>query len=502
MASGPDNDKYVCHACISEDTLAAEVKRMNRDGICSYCGNERKVATLWHLAGRIHTVLQREHQITPSTPVDGFDHFMAAEGRWERRGDSVALVLAELAGLNKAIVRDIRDMLHNLHDYDAVRYGDGDPLYDTEAMYEPRIPDDSQFQVTWKTFREQVQTHARFFGPEAEEMLHFIFGDLTSLTAFNRRPVIREIGPGAEAVSVWRARVAQSIEERNRILISPSTELGPPPPAFAEAGRMNPDGIPVFYGATELETCVSEVRPPVGSFVVVGRFDLLKKVRILDLDALSLVYPKGSVFDPGYAEKAGRAAFLGHLRNEIGRPVMPRDETLEYVATQVVAEYLAHKASPGLDGIIFRSAQTGGEGHNLVLFNHARAVEPYILPTGTTSEVSAAGRDDSSDVDISFVGIHVLEVVPSDSTEEELQNTPNNDQPSPPQGTIEDETRAGADKKPVLKLDMQSFHVLAPRAVKYDYTTHRVTRSRLAGTKLDNFDVVASDASLKRLLDE
>ena len=502
MASESNSAKYVCHVCICEVYLAAEVKKQGAVGYCSYCGKEGEVVTLDDLAGRIHNIVQRDFRITPMLPVDALDYLAVARGDWERRGDSAASVIAELAGLPNEVAHDLQDLLMETHDYEAIKYGAGDPLYDTEAMYEPRIPDDSQFQVTWNTFREQVQTHARFFGPEAEEMLHFIFGDLTSLTAFDRRPVIREIGPGAEAVSVWRARVAQSIEERNRILISPSTELGPPPPAFAEAGRMNPDGIPVFYGATELETCVSEVRPPVGSFVVVGRFDLLRKVRILDLDALSLVYPKGSVFDPGYAERAGRAAFLGHLRNEIGRPVMPQDETLEYIATQVVAEYLAHKASPRIDGIIFSSAQTGGAGHNLVLFSHARAVEPYILPTGTTAEVSAAVRDDSSDVDIKFVGIHVLEVVPSDSTEEELQNTPNNDQPSPPQGTVEDETRAGADKKPVLKLDMQSLHVLAPRAVKYDYTTHRVTRSRVTETKLDNFDGVAFDASLERLLDE
>ena len=502
MASEPDDAKYVCHVCISDDFLASEVKGSNSVGIRSYCGGDRVVATLRDLADRIHTVLQREHQITPSTPVDGFDHFMASEGRWERRGDSVALVLAELAGLNKDIAKDIRDMLCNLHDYDAIRYGEGEPLYDTEAMYEPRSPDDSQFQVTWKAFREQVQTRARFFGPEAEEMLHFIFGDLTNLTTFDGSPVIREIGPGAEHVSVWRARVAQSIEERNRILQSPSAELGPPPPEFAKAGRMNPEGISVFYGATELETCVSEVRPPVGSFVVVGRFDLLKKVRILDLDALSLVYPKGSAFDPGYAERAGRAAFLGHLRNEIGRPVMPRDEALEYVATQVVAEYLAHKASPRIDGIILGSAQIGGTGRNLVLFNHARSVEPYILPAGATAEFYAADVDDSSDVDIMFVGIHVLEVVPSDSTEEGSPNTPENDQPSPPQGTIEDEIRAGAVTKPVLKLDMQSLHVLVPHAVNYDYTTHRVTRDRLSESELDAFGDVSLDDSLERQLDE
>ena len=501
MASESNNAKYVCHVCICEDYLATEVKKQGAVGYCSYCGKEGEVVTLDDLAGRIHDIVQRDFRITPMLPVDALDYLAVAKGDWERRGDSAASVIAELAGLPNEVAHDLQDLLMETHDYEAIKYGAGEPLYDTEAMYEPRIPDDSQFQVTWKTFREQVQTRARFFGPEAEEMLHFIFGDLTSLTAFDRRPVIRGIGPGAEAVSVWRARVAQSIEEVVRILKSPSTELGPPPPKSAVAGRMNPDGIPVFYGATELETCVSEVRPPVGSFVVVSRFDLLKKVRILDLDALSLVYPKGSVFDPGYTERAGRAAFLGHLRNEIGRPVMPQNEALEYVATQAVAEYLAHKVNPRIDGIIFESSQTGGTGKNLVLFNHACMVEPYIVPRGTTVEVSAPDFDDLENTDIRFMGVNVLEVVPSDSTTKNPQDGADNMAVSQIQETREDRPdKVPDDSSPILRLDIKRVCVLPIKGVTYGYTSHAATRRRQPEKTGSDFDTGMDDASVEELL--
>ena len=81
---------------------------------------------------------------------------------------------------------------------------------------------------------------------------------------------------------------------------------------------MNAEGIPVFYGALEDETCVSEVRAPVGSFVVLVKFDLLKPIRVLDLEALSKVYSEYSHFDPNYIEKRNRERFLARIscRNE------------------------------------------------------------------------------------------------------------------------------------------------------------------------------------------
>ena len=115
-------------------------------------------------------------------------------------------------------------------------------------------------------------------------------------------------------------------------------------------------------------TCVSEIRAPVGSHVVVGEFELLRPVRLLDLDALVKVHVKGSYFDPDYSIQTNRAAFLKRLVDEVSRPVMPQDEATEYLQTQAVAKYLAEKSCPPLDGILFRSSQIGKPGRNLVLF--------------------------------------------------------------------------------------------------------------------------------------
>jgi hypothetical protein len=59
------------------------------------------------------------------------------------------------------------------------------------------------------------------------------------------------------------------------------------------AGRMNPSGIALFYGALELETCLAEVRPPVGSQVVCGAFLLRRTVLLLDLTLLPVFEAEG-----------------------------------------------------------------------------------------------------------------------------------------------------------------------------------------------------------------
>ena len=80
---------------------------------------------------------------------------------------------------------------------------------------------------------------------------------------------------------------------------------------------MNPKGVSVFYGAMDKLTCVSEIRPPVGSNVILGQFTLVETVRLIDLEALSRVRAKGSYFDPEYARQKERKAFLRQLVSEI-----------------------------------------------------------------------------------------------------------------------------------------------------------------------------------------
>ena len=332
-------------------------------------------------------------------------------------------------------------------------------------------------------FRNEIRSRSRFFSTDAEEALAHIFGDLKTHKGFRNESVIREVSPSDESGHIWRARTTQSLKELKAILKAPARKIGPPPSRRAKGGRMNASGIPVFYGAMEEDTCVAELRAPVGSHVVLGRFELLRPVRLLDFDALMEIYVDASHFDPDYDIRLGRAAFLRSLASEICRPVMPQNETFEYLSSQAVAEYLANKLDPQLDGIIFQSSQTKG-GHNLVLFNHACGVAPDDLPEGTEVKVYVPRRhhQDGDEGDDDDGHIEVFETVTRTRTA-----PPKNDNATPfailtslpvlDENDSEDE-ESPTWSNPTLRLDVKNLFVLDIRSVRYDYHCLKVFRHR------------------------
>ena len=120
---------------------------------------------------------------------------------------------------------------------------------------------------------------------------------------------------------------------------------------------MNPAGIPVFYGATSAPLTFSEIRPPVGSRVFTGEFEILRSLRVLNADALAELDTSGSFFDPDYKGDLTYTDFFKTLKSRISRAVLPGDEELDYLPTQAIAEYLARRFDPPFDGILFESAQ-------------------------------------------------------------------------------------------------------------------------------------------------
>jgi len=162
---------------------------------------------------------------------------------------------------------------------------------------------------------------------------------------------------------------------------------------------MNARGISVFYGATNASVALAEVRPPVGSKVVVARFIITRPLRLLDLTALDDVRDGGSIFDPSLKGRLERAAFLRSLGQRMTRPVMPDDEAFDYLATQAIANFLATENEPILDGIIFGSAQSKG-GRNVVLFHKAARVEEMAFPKGTEIKVHTGHEfEDGREID-------------------------------------------------------------------------------------------------------
>jgi hypothetical protein len=234
----------------------------------------------------------------------------------------------------------------------------------------------------------------------------------------------------------------------------------------------------------EPDTCIAEVRAPVGSYVARGRFEIIRPVRVLDLELLpKVVATDGSLFDPQFVTRLNRVAFLRHLVDDISRPIMPRDEEFEYLPTQAVSECLASCVEPRLDGIIFHSAQTAREGRNIVLFHHAAGVEPYALPEGTKVDIDTgwASEDDYDD------SIVVSEMAPAPKPAAKKSTA---------KGVVRfdallrpprDERGGEWDiNEPTLRLDVHNIEVYRINAIRYRKAKRSVSRHRFTSDELSS----------------
>lgn len=469
---------YVCYLCIGDAFLREEVRTEGARKACHYCKKRRRTIPLSELVERVHGAMEAYYVLTPDAP-GGEGYAIDPDIGWERRGEPVLWVIANMAELEEPIASDIVDHLSDRHEYDAFEGGYENP-YGSDACYEERRVDDLDLRDRWASFRSEIGSRARFFSPHARNDLDEIFGDVSGLRTWDGVPAVRQIHPENADRFIYRGRIAYSSAEIQAFLSEPVGELGPPPSRVARAGRMNASGISVFYGAQDADTCLAEVRAPVGSHVIVGRFEFIRPVRLLDFDVLTRVVVEGSVFDPAYGRRLSRATFLRRLVREISRPVMPRDEEFEYLPTQAVAEYLAECVTPRLDGIVFHSSQTNGDGRNIVLFNHACVVEPYALPDGfkISFNMGWEAEDDHDD------RIAIFETVPDGNEEAEaapeagddMHLTTFVDDPSDSQETWPDSFLP--EHEPTLRLGIENIEVLRINALVYERASRHVMRIR------------------------
>lgn len=462
----------VCHWCVRDTYLANELLDRGTSRACSYCFELRNTFQLDELAKRIHEVIDRHFQLTPNGPVEPGEFMdIALGGDWERSGISPSDLVAEITGVSQEIADDVVKLLSHTLGWRNVPDGGEDP-YQYEARHEELGPETGTYWSIWERVPNSIRDQARYFNTDAESVLSRLFSELHSLRTRAGESVVQVIGAGTVDTFIWRARWAGSEDQLKTILASPTAEMGPPPPESAPAGRMNADGIPVFYGSLDQDTCISEVRPPVGSYVVTGKFQLLKPVRLLDLNLLQDVTIEKSYFDREYADRSNRAAFLKQFGRELTRPVMPEDETREYIATQVIAEYLAHKMQPRIDGIFFRSSQTDPPGENVVLFNHACEVEPFVVPPGITVHIGNFPEGDIEEEDEEDQVVNIWEFGKQES-QDPSDASAGCQIPIQEDGT---DHQGRSNQSPTLKLDVHSLTVHRIHAIRPEYTSLKTER--------------------------
>jgi hypothetical protein len=400
-----DDEKWVCFECVGEACLSGQIQTsISRS--CSYCGKFAPAWTLQAVAEAIFVVLEEHFQ-----QVSGDSPFS------REIGDDVAWVIGSTAEISdEALIDDVRELCEDMATSGMEYYEIPDPgPYSQDSEYIETQIDTYSWSSKWRNFETILKEQSRFFSQDARKILEEIFADIDTLVSEEGERVLTHAGPGTDIPELFRARNFYDIDELARALGSPDEDLGPPPPKYASAGRMNAQGISSFYGSDSPDVCLAEVRPPVGSWVAIATFELIRPLNLLNLQLLQrLEHPQGSLFEPGYSNKLSRFQFLRTLTDLIARPVMPQDESTDYLSTQAVADFLSMNGKTSVDGIIFPSVQIPSVGRNIVLFHRSSLVEKRELPKGTNIYCQSTSLEDNQWVP----EFHVFEELPDESKDD------------------------------------------------------------------------------------
>jgi len=363
-------DKRICSGCITDPFLQETIDQsQDTDQSCDYCGGDRPTIDMFSVAEMCDRVIENFYEVSSQSEA-------VIHHGWPADGDDLRDVLDSLLDLPTDAGDDLADLLlgiwfdYSCHEH---RYGE-DPSFIKKSSLARTL------SHAWQQMEESLRHEARFLNPKAANLLEDVFGSILNDRTYQGTSVVEELGTGSAYDILYRARVFQTLDTLESAFEHPERHFGPPPPGKGTAGRMNAKGVPVFYGATKPEIAISEVRPPVGSHVVVAQFKIVRTLKVLDLRQLGTVRlkPESSLFDPETIKQATRRDFLRDLTRQIVTPVVPELEDHRYVVTQAIADFLSTHPKLNLDGIIFPSAQlsdvTDQPGSNVILFNKASRV--------------------------------------------------------------------------------------------------------------------------------
>lgn len=358
----------VCPECFSNSILRLRVTELRRNRRLSTCTFHptRKGVPIGEVAAVIDPVLRANYAISS----DQFGQALSFHD-----------LLYDVTGADdQRVVQGIADALSDADEYD-LRDGDF-PFYGDDQDYELIEPDGSLQSQLWAEFRRAITFERRFFNVDAQELLDRIFDKVHLLSDDKGRPAFYALD---QDQVIYRARRVRTLGEAGEIGEKPEATLAAPPEAFRRAGRMNAAGVGAFYAALDHATCISELRPPVGSLVCMAGFRPSRQIYVLDLTRFERPGRRIDIFAKNYASRTTQWAFMQSFQVEISKPVLPDDEHLEYVPSQAVAEYLSSRSvrwrgkEVQIEGLVFRSAQRA-DGRNLVLFGDATRVTGTAPP--------------------------------------------------------------------------------------------------------------------------
>lgn len=145
---------------------------------------------------------------------------------------------------------------------------------------------------------------------------------------------------------------------------------------LGSSGRANAFNIPVLYLADNPEIAIAEIRPELREHVTVATFQPSHELKIIDFAGekadWAWYFQQQKVL--GNEKEHHINDCLVRIGGEFSKSLSVNDKTIEYIPTQVIADYFKHK---GYDGIAyqtqFQTAENQALFRNFALFNLSAA---------------------------------------------------------------------------------------------------------------------------------
>ena len=354
-----------CINCFDETEIINFINKTGELGNCDYCDSKDVISAEVESVGEfIRNGIEREFE----SIENGTGAFYDPEDRcYNTEGFQISEILNIELGIFSAIlsnekqnklcedlislsgpsIGDIQD-----GDYDWIRSGD---LVYRGDLYRSQITREAQM---WELFKEVCKHYNRYFDLiddcYAREsllcQLKYIFEKMETTLP--------------EGTELYRARGWDN--NSNPIgFIDFEKETAPAPWKNAKDNRMSPVGISYMYLGDNIATCIRETSSTrLDMEYIVGTFETKQPLKLLDFTKAQAFVPP-SCFSENYDYTKKRIKdFIQSFENEISKPLDENNKPIEYIATQVLAEYIR---KIGYRGIIYKSSYNSNN-KNYVMF--------------------------------------------------------------------------------------------------------------------------------------
>ncbi|MCV6607455.1 MAG: RES family NAD+ phosphorylase [Campylobacterales bacterium] len=354
---------YYCSECFSDPNISRFIEKngeKNQEYYICECGAESPLYKIdqAELRSFFQSIVKNIYEYDQTA-------FDLAYSIAKEEGDPISLyaplysledICSNLFNNSEKVLDILNEPLH----YSALADGEDESIYNDRYTqhWMSKCFDSSNFYELseWEKFCENVKHKARYFN-------HKDFSVTKTLDTFKSFFKALEY---SKQHTIYRAREVKKLKTKLLIKDNPSCELGKVPITLAKNNRFSPIGISYGYFALDKNTAIKEIRAEKTSLIAIGVFSVSNNIKLLDFRKSSMD-KKINIFDENFElSMFCQRKFILEFLQDISKPIEDDKQLLEYVPTQVMAEYIWHL---NYDGFLFESSQNKN-GINLVIFKN------------------------------------------------------------------------------------------------------------------------------------